>query len=205
MAAALSSSALSLTSPLLVPPISLVVSDQELPDDGSSVVSSSVLQRTLFVFGRPIVNITYATCYKCTYVMFEEGEREYMDKRWEDLLKGFVRDIEEFYMTVRSFASLYPEWTKEMKNLVNPRMYLDGTTNVRTVTALIKYERILPNALTNTIDGDTPRWDFNKVKTVGNTSVPCSDMAVVMWRLGGEDCEEDGNDRNPAYIGVTWE
>ncbi|KAG1811918.1 hypothetical protein EV424DRAFT_1302830, partial [Suillus variegatus] len=45
------------------------------------------------------------------------------------------------YMTARTFVSLYPKWTKDMKSLVNPRMYLHDSTNIQTVTALMKYVR----------------------------------------------------------------
>ncbi|KAG2028953.1 hypothetical protein BDR03DRAFT_824753, partial [Suillus americanus] len=43
------------------------------------------------------------------------------------------------YMTACTFISLYPKWIKDMKSLVNPRMYLQDTTNIRTVEALMKY------------------------------------------------------------------
>ncbi|KAG1838187.1 hypothetical protein DFJ58DRAFT_668491 [Suillus subalutaceus] len=128
------------------------------------------------------------------------------------------------YMTARTFVSLYPKWTNDMKSLVNPRMYLGDTANIRTVTALMKYVRhgfrvtaepfqlgihdclrsaYCPSTTRNTLDDNTLRWEFSKVKTVGNTTVACSDMAIVIWRLGGDDCEEDGNNDSATYIGVA--
>jgi hypothetical protein len=127
------------------------------------------------------------------------------------------------YITARSVVSLYPNWTKENKGLVNPRMYLENTTNLRTVIALMKYANrgynlsaepfdlgihncdmngYCPRSFRNTIDEDTLHWDFKKIKTMGETVVACQDMAVVTWQLGGEDCEEEGDQRALAYIGV---
>ncbi|KAG1793308.1 uncharacterized protein HD556DRAFT_1214509, partial [Suillus plorans] len=45
------------------------------------------------------------------------------------------------YITAHSLVCLYPQWTKEKKSLVNPRMYLEDGTNVRGVMALMKYVR----------------------------------------------------------------
>ncbi|KAG1868398.1 hypothetical protein F4604DRAFT_1584797 [Suillus subluteus] len=43
------------------------------------------------------------------------------------------------YITACSLMSLYPQWTKEKKSLVNPCMYTDDCTNICTVLALMKY------------------------------------------------------------------
>ncbi|KAG1884137.1 hypothetical protein F4604DRAFT_1538133, partial [Suillus subluteus] len=43
------------------------------------------------------------------------------------------------YMTAHTFVSQYPKWTKDMKSLVNPHMYLQDATNIQTVAALMKY------------------------------------------------------------------
>ncbi|KAG1780904.1 hypothetical protein EV702DRAFT_963291 [Suillus placidus] len=127
------------------------------------------------------------------------------------------------YITARTLVSLYPNWMKENRGLVNPCMYLDNTTNLRTVLALMKYvnrgfdlsaepfdlgvhncdmSRYCPRATRNTIDGDTLHWDFKKIKTMGETAVACQNMSVVTWQLGGEDCEEDGDQQSLTYIGV---
>ncbi|KAG1875263.1 hypothetical protein C8R48DRAFT_543622, partial [Suillus tomentosus] len=45
------------------------------------------------------------------------------------------------YMMVHTFISLYPKWTKDMKSLVNPQMYLHDSTSIQMVTALMKYVR----------------------------------------------------------------
>ncbi|KAG2047488.1 hypothetical protein BDR06DRAFT_897247, partial [Suillus hirtellus] len=45
------------------------------------------------------------------------------------------------YMMAHTFISLYPKWTKDMKSLVNPQMYLHDSTNIQMVTALMKYIR----------------------------------------------------------------
>jgi hypothetical protein len=37
---------------------------------------------------------------------------------------------------------------------------------------------------------------------MGKTVVACQDMAVVTWQLGGEDCEEEGDQQALAYIGI---
>ncbi|KAG1793646.1 uncharacterized protein HD556DRAFT_1443437 [Suillus plorans] len=127
------------------------------------------------------------------------------------------------YMTAHSLVCMYPEWTKNCQSLVNPQMYLNNGTNICTVMALMKYVRrgfcmsadpfkfsvhncnmsgYCPNAVRNTIDGDTMRWNFEEVKMVGRMTVTCKDMAVVIWRLGGGECEEDSDEKNPGYIGV---
>ncbi|KAG1844561.1 hypothetical protein C8R48DRAFT_544869, partial [Suillus tomentosus] len=45
------------------------------------------------------------------------------------------------YITARSLISLYPRWTTEKKSLVNPRLYSENCTNIRSVLALMKYVR----------------------------------------------------------------
>ncbi|KAG1890320.1 hypothetical protein F4604DRAFT_1567969, partial [Suillus subluteus] len=45
------------------------------------------------------------------------------------------------YMTARTFVSLYPEWTKENKSLVNPAVYMGEKSNLQTVLAIMKYVR----------------------------------------------------------------
>ncbi|KAG2038930.1 hypothetical protein BDR03DRAFT_953141 [Suillus americanus] len=45
------------------------------------------------------------------------------------------------YMTARTFVSLYPEWIKEKKSLLNPAVCMDNKINLQTVLALMKYVR----------------------------------------------------------------
>ncbi|KAG2752531.1 hypothetical protein P692DRAFT_201663656, partial [Suillus brevipes Sb2] len=45
------------------------------------------------------------------------------------------------YITARTFVSLYPKWTNQMKSLVNPCIYMDDKSNLRTALALMKYIR----------------------------------------------------------------
>ncbi|KAG2037876.1 hypothetical protein BDR03DRAFT_982062 [Suillus americanus] len=128
------------------------------------------------------------------------------------------------YMTARTFISLYPKWTKDMKSLVNPCMYLQDTTNIRTVEALMKYvgrrfnitaepfklgihnclsSMYCPSTTRNTLDDETLWWDFKEIETVGNMTITCGDMAIIIWCLGGNDCVEDGDNDSTTYIGVV--
>lgn len=122
------------------------------------------------------------------------------------------------YITAHSLVCLYPQWTKEKKSLVNPRMYLEDGTNVRGVMALMKYVRrgfqvttepfelgthdchqsaYCPNTMRNTMDGDTLHWDFKRVNTVGDIPVTCDE---IVWRLGGNECKEGRDEINPPFI-----
>ncbi|KAG1784384.1 uncharacterized protein HD556DRAFT_1451823 [Suillus plorans] len=127
------------------------------------------------------------------------------------------------YIMARSLVSLYPQWTTEKKSLVNPRLYFEDCTNIRSVRALMKYVRrgfhvttepfqlgthdcqqsaYCPHATRNTLDRDTLRWIFRPVNTLGDIPVTCDDMAVIMWCLGGQECKEDGDEVSSAFITV---
>lgn len=127
------------------------------------------------------------------------------------------------YITARTFTSLYPKWTRDKKSLVNPAVYLDDKSDVSTALALMKYvgrgfnvsaepfelgahnchrSAYCPGTTRNTIDDDTLRWQFTPRKTIGKTMIACEEMAIIVWCLGGQDCEE-GDGMCQAYIAVT--
>ncbi|KAG2121283.1 hypothetical protein DEU56DRAFT_760764 [Suillus clintonianus] len=128
------------------------------------------------------------------------------------------------YMTAHTLISLYPTWTADKKSLVNPAIYMDDRTNLHTVNVLMKYAHPVfhinaepfhlgthkcrrnayyPGTTRNTIDENTLHWEFSPMNMIGQTKIACDKMAVILWRLGGDDCEEGGDERNSTYIGVT--
>lgn len=135
------------------------------------------------------------------------------------------------YITARSIVCLYPRWTTANKSLVNPRMYLENLTHLRTLHVLMKYRRrgfrvsadpfhlgehmceredgsrskggYCPHAMRSTVDDDVLRWDFGPMKTLGDTTITCQDMPIMMWCLGGYECVEGDKDVTISYMLVA--
>ncbi|KAG2032553.1 hypothetical protein BDR03DRAFT_985605 [Suillus americanus] len=104
---------------------------------------------------------------------------------------------------------------------------MHDATNIRTVEVLMKYvghgfsitaepfklgihnclrSTYCPSTTRNTLDDETLQWGFKEIETVGNTTIACGDMALIIWHLGGNDCMEDGDNDSTTYIGVgDWE
>ncbi|KAG2084535.1 uncharacterized protein F5147DRAFT_659799 [Suillus discolor] len=115
-------------------------------------------------------------------------------------------------------------WTKDKKNLVNPITYMDDRNNISTILALMKYMQrgfrtsaepfdmgihnchssaYCPLTTRNTVDKGTLRWEFTPKKTVGKTNVTCDNLAIIIWRLGGQGCIEEEDQSVETYIGVV--
>ncbi|KAG1836196.1 hypothetical protein DFJ58DRAFT_847082 [Suillus subalutaceus] len=128
------------------------------------------------------------------------------------------------YMTAHTFISLYPEWTKAGKSLVNPAVYMGEKSNLQTVLALMKYIRrgfyvsaepfdmgihncdqstYCPRTTRTTIDEGTPHWEFEVKNTVGKTVIVCNNMAVIEWCLRGEGCKDENEESVAAHIAIA--
>jgi hypothetical protein len=122
------------------------------------------------------------------------------------------------YVTARALVCLYPRWTCENKGFVNPRLYQDAYTNLKTVDGLMKYVRrgfrisadpfrladhdcgeevidspktgYCPHKLRSTVDEEVLRWDFQPTETLGGTTITSNTEGIMVWCLGGWQCKE---------------
>lgn len=135
------------------------------------------------------------------------------------------------YITARSIVCLYPHWATANKSFIHPRLYLEHMTHLRTVHILMKYKRrrfllsadpfhlgeyvceggeedgrksrYCPHALRSTVDRDVLMWDFGPTQTLGNTTITCQDMPIMVWCLGGHECVEGDKDETISYMLVS--
>jgi hypothetical protein len=135
------------------------------------------------------------------------------------------------YVTARSIACLYPRWTTKNKSFINPRMYLDNLTHLRTLHGLMKYRRrgfkmsadafhlgehicetdernrkkigYCPHNMRSTVDNDVLIWNFGPNQTLGDTTITCGDMPIMVWCLGGHECMEGDKNETIAYVLVS--
>jgi hypothetical protein len=135
------------------------------------------------------------------------------------------------YITAQSVVCLYPRWTSAKMSFINPRLYLEGKTNLRTVEVLIKYidrgfkisadpfrlgdhdceegekgvKKIgyCPHKMRSTVDNDVLRWDFGATQTLGDTTITCEDTRIVIWCLGGQECRDENKEVTISYMIVS--
>ncbi|KAG2127796.1 hypothetical protein BD769DRAFT_1356915, partial [Suillus cothurnatus] len=135
------------------------------------------------------------------------------------------------YITADSIVCLYPRWTTANKSLIHPRMYLENLTHLSMLNALMKYQKrgfhmsaepfhlgdhvceegqdnrkksgYCPHALRSTVDGEIFRWNFRLTQTLGNTTIMCHDLPIMVWCLGGHECVEGNKDETISFMLVS--
>ncbi|KAG1722486.1 hypothetical protein EDB19DRAFT_1916662 [Suillus lakei] len=135
------------------------------------------------------------------------------------------------YITARSLVCLYPRWTTMHEGFVNPRLYVDGNTNLGTVDALMKYVRrgfkisadpwklgdhdcgdeetggkkigYCPHKLRSTIDDEVLCWEFGPMLTLEGTTITCEDLGIMAWCLGGYECRDGDKEETMSVLFVS--
>ncbi|KAG2145275.1 hypothetical protein DEU56DRAFT_754131 [Suillus clintonianus] len=135
------------------------------------------------------------------------------------------------YITARSIVCLYPRWTAANKSMINPRLYLQNKTHMRTVYVLMKYRKrgfdlsadalyfgdhlcegekntggkdgYCPHVIRSTVDDEVISWNFGPTKMLGNTTITCQDMPIMVWCLGGQECVEGDKEITLSFALVS--
>ncbi|KAG1894175.1 uncharacterized protein F5891DRAFT_985289 [Suillus fuscotomentosus] len=132
------------------------------------------------------------------------------------------------YITADSLVCLYPRWTTEKKGFINPRLYLEGKSTLHTVEGLMKYVGrgfkiradplqlgehncedntdnqggYCPHKLRSTVDDKVMQWNYSPTKTLGETTIVCQTMPVMVWCLGGYECAVGNKDETMSMMFV---
>ncbi|KAG1880092.1 hypothetical protein F4604DRAFT_1679204 [Suillus subluteus] len=135
------------------------------------------------------------------------------------------------YVTAWSIVCLYPRWTTTNQSFINPHMYLENLTHLRTLHVLMKYRRrgftvsadpfhlgehvcetrgrskkksgYCPHSMRSTVDNDVLIWDFGPTQMLGKTTITCRDMPIMVWCLGGHKCMEGDKNEMIVYMIVS--
>lgn len=135
------------------------------------------------------------------------------------------------YITVKSLMCLYPKWTTAHKGFVNPRLYVDGKMNLRTVDMLMKYVGrgfnistnpwhlgdhtcegketngrykggYCPHRLRSTIDDEVLCWEYAPRETLKGTTISCGEISTMVWCLGGFACNDGDKNETISLLFV---
>ncbi|KAG1893300.1 uncharacterized protein F5891DRAFT_985967 [Suillus fuscotomentosus] len=128
------------------------------------------------------------------------------------------------YITADDIVCMYPKWTCNRKGFINPQLYMEDKTNLRTVEALMKYTKQgfrlcaepfqlgvhncsrsinCPHATRTTVDERMFHWNINNGTAVRTTMMDCWDMPIIVWSLGGHGCMTESNRRSLNHILVA--
>ncbi|KAG1844559.1 hypothetical protein C8R48DRAFT_735493 [Suillus tomentosus] len=128
------------------------------------------------------------------------------------------------YITADDIVCMYPKWTCDRKGFINPRLYMEDKTNLRTVEALMKYTKRgfrlcaepfqlgahncnrsidCPHATRTTVDERMFNWNINNGIAIGTAMMDCWEVPIIVWSLGGHGCTTESNKRSRSKILVA--
>lgn len=60
-----------------------------------------------------------------------------------------------------------------------------------------------PHKVRSTVDDEVLRWEFEKTQVLGDTTITCQDVKIMVWCLGGDECAESNKEQTMSMMFVS--